>query len=472
MTTRRASAVLLLVSALVVAAGVVAPSASAARRTTASIRVSQPKPVANERLVVSGRVSTRFRRPVTLQVKTAGRAWRPLRRGTTTARGVYRFPRVSTARVVSYSVLVPSVRHGGRSYGKAVTRARRVAPVRQSAAVDVLPGVAQGGRTLAASTRAAGSVVASFTPARPGRTVVFSRLGGNGRWATAGRARQGADGRAYWFGATSTGTRPLAFRAKASARAGARAVTSGSGVGDWQATFADEFSGSTLDLSKWHYRNGRAPSRTKSTNDPRAVSVSGGALRLHVMRDPASPATMLLSSQIATTDSLLQRYGVFSARMKFPQERGQHGSLWLQSPTYGAFPGNVARSGAEVDVVESFGRGAPGGGLASFLYFVNGAGRSVQYGGVQPQARSLIPRADTWYNSYHVFSVRWTPSRYTMYVDGRVLFTSTDAVSQRTQYVILSLLASDWELKHLDRTRLPSEMSVDWAKVWQSRSLL
>ena len=82
MTTRRTPAVLLVVSALVLAASVVAPSASGALRTTASIRVSQPRPVANEQFVVSGRVSTRFRRAVTLRVKTAGRAWRPLRRGT------------------------------------------------------------------------------------------------------------------------------------------------------------------------------------------------------------------------------------------------------------------------------------------------------------------------------------------------------------------------------------------------------
>lgn len=471
MSTRRTSAIVLLSSALILAATVAVPSASAARRTTASIRVSQPHPVANERFVVSGRLSTRFRRPVTLRVKTAGRAWRPLRRGTANARGVYRF-RIATARVGYYSVSVPAVRHSGSRFGAAATRARRVAPVAQSAALDVLPGVSQRGRRLASSTLASGTVVATFKPARPGRVVVFSQLSTGGRWVAAGRTRQQADGRAYYFGATSTSTRDLSFKAKTSARAGAAGTTTPWGAGGWQATFADEFSGASLDLSKWHYRNGRAPSRTKSTNDPRAVSVRGGALRLHVLRDPARPKTMLLSSQIATTTSFTQRYGVFSARMKFPRQRGQHGSFWLQSPTYGAVPGNAASSGAEIDVVESFGQGAPDGGLASFLYYVDRAGRNKQYGGVQPDAASLIPRADSWYNSYHVFTVKWTPNRYTFYVDGRVLFTTNKALSQRTEYLILSLLASDWELKHLDRNALPSEMSVDWAKVWQTRSLL
>jgi hypothetical protein len=140
----------------------------------------------------------------------------------------------------------------------------------------------------------------------------------------------------------------------------------------------------------------------------------------------------------------------------------------MTSPTYGRYPGNAARSGAEIDVVESFGRGAPGGGLANFLYYRNAANRDAQYGGVQRHAASLIPAADTWYNSYHVFSVKWTPSRYTFYVDGRVLSSSTRALSKTDEYLILSMLASDWELKHLDRRALPSRMSVDWAKAWQA----
>lgn len=465
MTTRRTSAAFLLTSALVLAGSVAAPTASAAKRTTASIRVSQPHPIANEQFVVSGRLSTRLKRPVTLRVKTAGRAWRPLRRSITTAGGAYRFRPVATARVRWYSVSAPAARHAGRRYGGAVTRARRVAPVAQRSSIDVLPLVSQRGGRPAASSRAKGTVVASFTPARPGRVVTFRKQRANGAWVYAGRTRQRSDGRAYYFGATSS----LAFKAKASRRAGAAAVTTEHGTGDWAVTFSDEFSGTALNRAKWSYRVGRTPSRTQSTNDPRAVSVGGGTLRQQVRRDPARPARRLLTSQISTAESFTQRYGMFAARIKFPPNRGQHGSFWLTSPTYGVFPGNAARSGAEIDVVESFGRGAPGGGLANFLYYRNARGRDVQYGGVQRHAARLIPASDTWYNSYHVFSVKWTPSRYTFYVDGRVLSTSNKALSKTEQYLILSLLASDWELKHLDRRKLPSRMSVDWAKAWQTR---
>ncbi len=464
MTTRRAPALLLSVSALVLTGSVAAPPASAATRTTASIRVSQPHPIANEQFVVSGRLSTRFRRLVTLRVKTAGRAWRPLRRATTSPRGAYSF-RVATARVGWYSVSVPGVRHSGRRYGRAVTRVRRVAPVAQTGSIDVLPPVSQRGRRPAASTRASGTVVATFTPARPGRAVEFRKRSRGGAWVLAGRTTQRADGRAYYFGATTS----LAFKGRAAGGLGAAAVTTEPGTGSWAATFADEFGGTSLDRAKWSYRVGPSPSRTQSTNDPRAVSVSGGTLGLHVLRDPAQPARRLLTSQVSTADSFTQTYGMFAARIKFPRARGQHGSFWMTSPTYGAYPGDAARSGAEIDVVESFGRGAPGGGLANFLYYRDGADRDVQHGGVQRHAARLIPAADTWYNSFHVFSVKWTPSRYTFYVDGRVISSSNQALSRTDEYLILSMLASDWELKHLDRRALPSRMSVDWAKAWQAR---
>jgi beta-glucanase (GH16 family) len=188
------------------------------------------------------------------------------------------------------------------------------------------------------------------------------------------------------------------------------------------------------------------------------------------MPDPAHPRTRLLTSQISTEGSFRATYGMFSARIRFERGMGQHGSFWLQSPRYGRFPGDAASSGSEVDVVEFFGKGYPGGGLADFLYYADARGHSVRSGKVWPDAGDLLPTTDTWWNSYHVFSVRWTPSGYTFYVDGRVLSTSDQALSRTDEYLILSLLVSDWEIDHLDRSTLPSSMAVDWAKVWQSPS--
>jgi hypothetical protein len=46
-------------------------------------------------------------------------------------------------------------------------------------------------------------------------------------------------------------------------------------------------------------------------------------------------------------------------------------------------------------------------------------------------------------------------------------FRTDQGVSQQPQYMLLSLLVSDWEHVNLDPKSLPSSMKVDWVRVWQ-----
>lgn len=140
-------------------------------------------------------------------------------------------------------------------------------------------------------------------------------------------------------------------------------------------------------------------------------------------------------------------------------------------PTAGptAIPGNPAKSGAEIDIVEYFGEGYPQGGLASFLYYLNSKNESEKVGGVWPKATRQLPPGDDWWRSYHVFSVEWTKKQYIFRVDEREIFRTKEGVSGVPQYLILSLLTSDWELPKLDKSTLPSTMHVDWVRVWQSQ---
>jgi hypothetical protein len=91
-----------------------------------------------------------------------------------------------------------------------------------------------------------------------------------------------------------------------------------------------------------------------------------------------------------------------------------------------------------------------------------------KYGKVFPgAAAALRGRTDSWWSRYHVFSVDWTSSGYVFRIDGQITWRSSKAVSRRPQFLILSLLSSDWELPQLDRRSLPADMKVDWVRVWQ-----
>ena len=448
---------------VVTAAGLTLAPAVPAFAST-SLAVSPTTPIVGESFAATGRVSTRFKRPVVLRVYSGG-AWRNARSGWTTASGTYRLPTTGISTATAYDVVARAYKRNGRTYGQSVSATRRVAPVNQTATLSVLPRVSQRGTTPASADGAVNSVVAKFSPSRPGRTVTFERtIGGSvTRFTTSERS----DGTALFRAGLGGGT----IRAVRAARLGAPAVATDTQADTWALAFNDEFSGSSLSPS-WDYRlaGKYIASRTKSKSDASAVSVSGGTAALKVLKDPHHSGKYL-NGHISTESSYHFSYGVAAARVKLQRGRGAHGGFWLQSPTYGAVPGSAAASGAEIDTVEFFGQGYPNGGLANFLYYRSSARKDVKYGGVQPTAYRLKPSSDSWWNSYHVFSVKWTPDSYTFYVDGQQLWWSNRAVSHAPEFLTLSLLSSDWELKYLDKTTSglasKSVVRVDWARVWQ-----
>ena len=80
-------------------------------------------------------------------------------------------------------------------------------------------------------------------------------------------------------------------------------------------------------------------------------------------------------------------------------------------------------------------------------------------------------RDDAWFKRYHVFSVEWTPKAYVFRVDGVQTLRLTQGVSQVPEFLILSMLSSDWELPTLDRATLPNATEIDWVRVWQQDRL-
>jgi beta-glucanase (GH16 family) len=348
----------------------------------------------------------------------------------------------------------------------------------------VLPPVAQHGVQPARSAQASPVLTARFTPAREGGVVLLEQQVDDS-WRVVTSAQQDASGAAVFADVAPKRLRSATFRATALAADGSPSTsTKPVAAGRWKSAFTDEFSGGALDGSKWDYRQlgsyNENGSRACSKSDERAVSVSGGTLQLQVQQDPerayescytAEDGTLdyYLNGHVATENIFSFTHGVAAARIKFPRGRGQHGAFWMQPDPVEPVPGNPGKSGAEIDVVEYFGDDYPKGGLASFLYYLNKDSESEKVGGVWPQATRQLPPGDDWWRSYHVFSVEWTQNAYVFRVDGRETFRTREGVSGVPQFLILSLLSSDWELPHLDESTLPTTMDVDWVRVWQRK---
>lgn len=232
-------------------------------------------------------------------------------------------------------------------------------------------------------------------------------------------------------------------------------------------TYRDEFD--KRDTKAWATRDqGYTGVRLCSKASDEAAEWVDGVLRLSVLDDPDKGTCTVkgkkydyrLNGHVGGTYGFT--YGHAAARIKFQPERGQHGSFWMQG--FGPKPtGDAKFTGAEIDVIEYFGDDHPDGGLSSFVYWHPTAKGKIA-GGWLPKPEQY---GDDWSSKFHVFSVEWTPEKYVFRIDGQITNTITQGVSGQPEFLILSLLSSDYELQHLeDDDKLPQHMDVDWVRVW------
>lgn len=368
-----------------------------------------------------------------------------------------------------------------------VTGSPGAVAVDQTATIAVLPPISQYGSTPASPSTARTVVAVQVSPATPGRTVTLSSASGRS-WKTVAQTTLTSRGLAEFSVPTLSGGRSVTYRALAHSFEGQPPLRTGEVLStQWGAPdFAEEFAGTALS-SSWSHRGpdyNPAGLRKCSRGSSQAVQVAGGVVRLSVMKDPsrtdrctAYRATgeplgefdYRLNGHISTAGKQELTYGVAAARMKFQQPRGQHGAFWLQPsvPVSGAT--SAAAGGAEIDVIEWFGEGGANGGLSNSVYYPTPSGQAKAGGWIADPGQYLGSQSDSWWSNYHVFSVEWSPGGYVFRVDGRETWRTTDGVSGRAQYLILSLLSSDYELPNLGgEDRLPQHLYVDWVQFWRS----
>ena len=226
--------------------------------------------------------------------------------------------------------------------------------------------------------------------------------------------------------------------------------------------------------------------RKASKGDPAAVAQADGALRLSVLADPARADEVFttqdsagnptgsyayrLNGHVSTESSFDFQYGVAAARMKFHHRPGQHASFWMQPRDFGAQ--EPTPWGAEIDVIEWLGADGGRQRLATNIYphpaYEND---STWFGGrIANPDRFLRNHSDRWWTGYHVFSVEWSPSEYVFRIDGLETMRTTEGISHHPEFLILSMLSSDYELGSLGGDQhLSQHAYVDWVQAWPQK---
>ncbi|MCF6376392.1 glycoside hydrolase family 16 protein [Nocardioides KLBMP 9356] len=366
---------------------------------------------------------------------------------------------------------------GGKHADKHPSRPARKKAVRGTLAA--LPPIAQPGTSPAAPERN-GSLVATFSPADPGRKVVLERQTRAG-WKAVASGPEDASGTVAFSPAPGT------YRARTTTT-DRYWVTGTVTTTAWQPTFEDTFSGSTLDPTKWNdqrreHESVYAP-RTCARTDPWARRVEGGVLQLGVALDPErvgmscsyttkrGPGTSpyMVNSQVATELTRSFRHGIFAARIKPQRAKGMHSAFWLL-PEGTTYVDGDPSGGTEIDVMEFFGEAGRGkDAIGSHIHYYEPGWSKVSLGDVFPETREVLGKGRSWWDEFHVFSVEWTPTEYVFRVDGREYYREQTAVSQAQQYLVLSNLTSDYELAELTPNEMSDTAQVDWVRVFDAGS--
>lgn len=344
-----------------------------------------------------------------------------------------------------------------------------------------LPPVVQPGRSTAAPPETS-QLVATFRPARAGHPVVLQRDTRRG-WRTVAEAPQDRSGSAAFD------VRPGVYRARVAAtRRTTSARTGRVSTQPWSTTFEDTFAGNTLDGSVWNdqvrmHESVWAP-RTCGRSDATARRVAGGVLHLGIAPDPALAGTTcsyshptgsgthdyFLYSQVATEHTRFFRHGVVAARIKVQRARGMHSAFWML-PRDREFVRGDPAGGTEIDIMEYFGERPSGRDtIGTFIHWYDPDWELARLGAVFPQARRVLDRDEDWWDEFHVFSVEWTPAEYVFRVDGREYYREQGAVSHADSYLVLSMQAVDYELRHLTRDEYDDTAQVDWVRVYDATS--
>ncbi len=273
------------------------------------------------------------------------------------------------------------------------------------------------------------------------------------------------------------------------------------GKDGWYEVFRDDFNGTTLDASIWTYSphavrwtSSNAANQALWTSHwcPDMVTVKDGNVEIraiqstnHVCSQGICPSVGRFSGGFetrkivsdpnenkGTADELLfsQAYGYFETRVKFPKAEGLWSAFWLQSSNQRKI-GNAGKDGTEIDVFES-----------AFIKNPKNMGHALIWDGYGTQSKSAVKRLDTGtdlYDGYHTYALKWTPTYYVFYIDGKPTWTTNAGDVSRVKEFLRFTVEMDegnGDGPQAQKIGLFTDNSsvfyVDYIKVWQNSNYI
>jgi beta-glucanase (GH16 family) len=249
----------------------------------------------------------------------------------------------------------------------------------------------------------------------------------------------------------------------------------------WRLVWSDEFSGDSLDRSKWatldHSTFGDANGELACLLS-RNVSVHGGLLTITAER-PAKPVhcggydhrfphgRRYTTGFVETKDRAAFQYGRFEIRARMPTAPGASKGLW---PAFWLRPASLGRG--ELDVLELTGT-SPDSLAARNL--VRQTIHDDYAGRHEPEWVDYPLPEGNPDTGFHTFAAEWEPGSIRWYVDGVPTFSRTAATTPWLDeaftgpfFLRINLaVGGGWAGTPDSSTAFPADYAVDWVRVYQ-----
>jgi beta-glucanase (GH16 family) len=248
---------------------------------------------------------------------------------------------------------------------------------------------------------------------------------------------------------------------------------------EWQCTFDDEFSGTTLDTSKWVVQQTATSGYTAGpdcyVDSPNNISVSGGTLNL-TLREEAAPftcqdpygnfTTQYTSGMVSTYGLFDQTYGLFEVRAKLPPAtiQGLQETFWMYPQDETAF-GDLWPDNGEIDFAEFYSE-YPNLDIPYIHY--NSADNDPD---VTSYNCSITDQ--TQFNTYGLL---WTSSTLTVLYNGKTCLVDSwdpafplvkpEPFNQPFFIALTQALGTGSNAFEPGATPLPATTQIDWVRAW------
>jgi beta-glucanase (GH16 family) len=236
----------------------------------------------------------------------------------------------------------------------------------------------------------------------------------------------------------------------------------------YQLSWADEFSGTALDLGKWAPQVGVGSTVSGNaelqyyTARPQNIQVANGSLKIIALAENYG-GNAYTSARLQTRNIADWLYGRVEARIKLPVAQGMWPAFWML-PTasyYGSWPRN-----GEIDIME-----------------LVGLEPSKAYGTIHTHDNDRVKTfssvytlpSGTFADDFHVFAMEWSPNEIKFFVDNILYGTKTNTtvspypwVFDKPFFLLLNLaIGGPWALAPDATTTFPQTMEVDYVRVYQ-----